>query len=360
MKRVLIICAHRPQRSPSQRYRFEQYLPFLKEQGYEFTWSYLIKEKEDKNFYAAGHYLLKARIILRAYWQRWLDLSRANQFDLVFIQRESVFTGSTFFEAGLAKKKIPFIFDFDDSIWMADTSPANKKFEWLKRPEKLFESLRLASAVTAGNAYLADKARYYNANTTIIPTSIDTGIHRPLQLPHERIVIGWSGSISTIKHFQLVRPVLKRLFEKYGSRLQFMIIADKTYSDPELPITSAIWSVEEEVTLLNKFDIGLMPLPDDYWSRGKCGLKGLSYMACGVATVMSPVGVNTEIIQDGQNGRLASTEEEWFEVLSELIEHLELRKRLAAAGRQTVEQKYSVNALKALYLKVFQSVNTAR
>lgn len=355
MKRVLIICAHRPNRSPSQRYRFEQYLPFLQSQGYEFTWSYLIKEKEDRKFYADGHYLLKVKVLLRAYWIRYKDILRADSFDIVFEQRESLFTGSVFFETAIRKKNKFFILDFDDSIWMADTSPANKKFEWLKQPKKIFDVFNLATTIIAGNAYLAKRAKEFNANVVIIPTTIDTDKHRPLPKLNKtgKITIGWSGSVSTIKHFLLLKPVIGRLKMRYGDALEFIILADKTYTDPEIDLVSKIWTPENEVSVLNSFDIGVMPLPDDAWSQGKCGLKGLSYMACGVATVMSPVGVNKTIIDQGKNGILAEDEIDWFNAISQLIDQPELRQNIAAAGRQTVIDKFSVEANKHNYLAVF-------
>ena len=356
MKQVLIVCAHRPNRSPSQRYRFEQYLPYLQAQGFEFTWSYLISEKDDEGFYAPGNYFRKAKVLLGAYVKRYRDLLRVKNFDIVFEQRESVFTGSVFFERGVVKKGVRLIYDFDDSIWMADTSPANKKFEWLKRPKKIFEVFTLASSIIAGNEYLAKRAQEHNRYPTIIPTTIDTDVHMPLEKPaSKKIRIGWSGSISTIKHFQLLRLVLGRIKMRYQNLVEVAVLADKHYSDPEIELVSLIWTAESEVEQLNTFDIGVMPLPDDAWSQGKCGLKGLSYMACGIPTIMSPVGVNKTIIKSGQNGILALDEIEWFDALSSLIENAQLRRTLGENGRETVIEKYSVEANKHKYLEVFRN-----
>ena len=355
MKRVLLVCAHRPNRSPSQRYRFEQYLPYLESQGYSFTWSYLIKEHEDQKFYSAGNYFLKAKILLRAYLIRYKDLLRMSQFDIVFEQRESLFTGSAFFERAVFAKKIPLIFDFDDSIWMADTSPANKKFEWLKEPKKIYEVFDYATVVIAGNSILARRAKEYTPDVVIIPTTIDTNLHVPIQKPKaSKIRIGWSGSISTIKHFLLLLPVLSRLKMKYGNSIEVAVLADKPYSSPEQEIVSLIWSPDTEVAHLNTFDIGVMPLPDDAWSQGKCGLKGLSYMACGIPTVMSAVGVNSEIISHQQNGFLAEDENEWYDCLCALIDNAALRKQIGEKGRATVLERYSVEANKQKYLQVFE------
>ncbi len=358
MKRVLLICAHRRDRSPSQRYRFEQYLEYLTTQGFDFTFANLLSEQEDLVFYAKGHLLQKMVIIVKTLLQRKKELQHIRNYDLVFIQRESNFLGSTFFERGLKKKGIPFIFDFDDSIWLADTSPGNKKWEWLKVPDKLFTTAELANLVIAGNRYLAEKVRDVNQHVVIIPTSIDTEIHRPVPALRntDTVVIGWSGSISTIKHFNSLVPVLKQIQQKYKTGVLFRLLADKAYVHSELQVDSLIWSAGTEVQVLNSFDIGIMPLPDDEWSRGKCGLKGLSFMACGVATVMSSVGVNVDIIEDKINGRLAVDEEDWLKILCELIENKEERKRLGDAGRLRVEARYSTTVLKPIYLECFKRV----
>lgn len=361
MKEVLIICAHRRGRSPSQRYRFEQYLDYLSTQGFRFKYSNLLTQEDDAVFYSQGNLLKKIWILFRSVLQRMRDLRRLKHIDLVFIQRESHFLGSTFFERGVKKAGIPMIFDFDDSIWLADTSPGNKKWQWLKSPDKIFSSIRLADLVFAGNAYLVEKAAAFNKNIFLLPTTIDTDQHfpQPELRNSDVVVLGWSGSISTIKHFNLLLPVLKRLSAKYGKAIRFRLLADKNYQS-DLALESLIWSADTEVQVLNSFDIGLMPLPDDEWSRGKCGLKGLSYMACGVATVMSAVGVNSEIIETGKNGYLAGTEEEWFQLLCDLIDNKEKRLQLGEAGRKTVLARYSVEANKQNYLELFQNAIPTR
>lgn len=360
MPSILIIADHRLKRSPSQRYRFEQYLNFWKAEGFDWELSEIITEKDDQVFYAPGNYTRKAWIILKSFLIRWKDLKRAKQFDLVFIQREALLIGSSWFEKQFYKRN-KVIFDFDDSIWLLDTSPENKKFEFLKDPEKTKNNIRHSHAVIAGNAFLADYARQFNNNVYIIPTTIDTDFHKVPENSgaiqrHKKTVIGWSGSISTIKHFEMIIPVLKKIQAKYPERTEIHVIGQGSYSHPGLELTSKNWTADTEVADLQTFDIGIMPLPDDEWVKGKCGLKGLSYMACGVATVMSPVGVNTDIIEHGKNGLLASTEDEWFEALCYFIENPALRAESGLAGRQTVVENYSVKANKHKYLGVLKSL----
>jgi glycosyltransferase involved in cell wall biosynthesis len=366
---ILFIADHRINRSPSQRYRFEQYLAHFKAEGFSYELSEIISEADDNVFYRPGNYFKKATVLLKSFFIRWKDLRRANQFDLVFIQREALLIGSSFFEKQFFKRS-KVIFDFDDSIWLLDTSPENKKFEFLKNPDKTKINIRNAHTVIAGNAFLANYAKQFNPNVVIIPTTIDTEFHKPSLTPshdvsrsvdalsksEKKIVIGWSGSISTLKHFEMAIPVLKKIQAKYPGQTEIHVIGQGSYSHPELDIISKSWSAETEVQDLTAFDIGIMPLPDDEWVKGKCGLKGLSYMACGVATVMAPVGVNTDIIQHQKNGLLAASEEEWIAALSYLIESPQIRMELGQAGRQTVVEKYSVEAHKQNYTAVLNSL----
>jgi glycosyltransferase involved in cell wall biosynthesis len=358
MPKVLILCAHRPKRSPSQRYRFEQYLPFLESKGYQFIWSYLLNENDDRVFYSQGNPHKKFLILLKNYLQRKKDIRNFRNYDIILIQREAMFTGTSFVEKAAFKSNAKVIFDFDDSIWLEDTSPGNKKFAWIKKPAKFFENIQNAHLVTAGNTYLADKAKPYNKSVVIIPTTIDTDIHKPKRdiENKEFVTIGWSGSISTIKHFELLIPVLKKIKEKYGPKVGFKIMGDPDYVCQEINVKSVAWNEKSEVDELNSFDIGLMPLPNDEWSKGKCGLKGLSYMSCSVATVMSPVGINKEIIQHSINGMLAETDEEWFNILCYLIDNPDSRKEIGSKGRETVAEFYSVEANKNKYLNAFQNL----
>jgi len=276
MPHVLILCAHRPRRSPSQRYRFEQYLPFLEQNGFTFTFSYLLNEKDDVLFYSKGNFLTKVFILIKSVFIRLKDWGRFKKFDTIFIQREASFLGTAFFEKRAKASGVPVIFDFDDSIWLADTSPGNKKWEWIKKPAKFFENVAAANTVIAGNAYLADKAKTANKNTIIIPTTIDTNIHQPKPgiKNTQHLTIGWSGSISTIKHFELLVPVLIRLKERFKDRIRFKVIGDKNYSNALLPVEAVAWSEATEVDELNSLNIGITE--KNIAAYAKCGVDFIS------------------------------------------------------------------------------------
>lgn len=357
-KKILFITPHRPGRSPSQRFRFEEYLNYFKEKGYNYTLSFLIKETEDKLFYSKGKEIQKFFLFVKFFLKRCFDVVRSFRYDIVFIQREMYFIGPPIFEWLLRFSRAKMIFDFDDSIWLQNVSDANKKYQWLKSFGKTAKIISYADMVFAGNEYLKEYASEYSKNIKIVPTTIDTTEYTPVEDKHRNgaINIGWSGSFTTIQHFKYAEGFLKKLAEKYPGKISITVIGDSHYQNKTLPVRAYDWNKDEELEKLASFDIGIMPLPDDNWAKGKCGLKGLQYMALGIPTLMSPVGVNTEIIQDGENGYLAGNDEEWIEKISLLIESPDLRKRIGAAGRQTVEERYSFNAWKGKYVSYFEEL----
>jgi glycosyltransferase involved in cell wall biosynthesis len=356
MKKILFGVLHRPDRSPSQRFRFEQYLEYLKENGYDYEYSYLIRAEDDKIFYGKGNYLKKFLILWRSILKRWKEMRNAKKYDIVFVQRECFMLGTTFFEKGFAKRT-KMVFDFDDSIWLQVISEGNKALGFLKDASKTEKIIKAAHLVFAGNEYLANYARQFNKNVVIIPTTIDTEEYKRMQLPETtQVCIGWSGSFTTIEHFQYAIPALLKIKEKYGDKVCFKVIGDGTYRHEELGIQGLPWTKQDELKELSGIDIGIMPLPDDEWTNGKCGLKGLQYMALDIATIMSPVGVNTEIIQDGVNGFLAGPVDEWVDKISRLVEDAALRKSLGAAGRKTVVEQYSVSSQRERYLQYFNEL----
>lgn len=361
MPKILFIAAHRQHRSPSQRFRFEQYFSFLEKNGFECRLAPLLDEEEDKIFYSEGNLFKKALVLLNSYRKRQKDIALAREYDILFIQREAYMAGGAFFEKQFKKTGKKIVFDFDDAIWLPNISDSNRRFTWMKNPSKTSEIIALSDAVIAGNTYLAGYAKRYNANVHCIPTTIDTGYHqRKAPHPGTTLCIGWTGSHTTIQHFNHAIPVLKELKQRYGNKISFKVIGDPYYRNEELNIQGEKWDLHDEIEQLSKIDIGIMPLPDNEWSQGKCGLKGLQYMALEIPCVMSPVGVNREILEDGVNGFLAGPDTEWVEKISRLIEDPELRQKIGSQARRTVEEKYSVNSQKERYLGLLKSLVTPK
>lgn len=356
---ILFIGPHRPDRNASQRFRIEQFIPYLEAAAFKCDYSWFLNEKDDRIFYRRGSMLQKGLVFLKAIMIRARDAMQAGRYDIIFVQREALMTGSVLFEKQFARSKAKMVFDFDDAIWLEDTSEANQSFRWLKRPAKTAEIIAMADHVIAGNSYLARYAQQYNIHVTIVPTVVDTTRYSDTGTayrPDKPVVIGWMGSHSTMKHFRLLLPVLKKLKEKYQEQIMIKVVTDKSSNAIEPWIVQEPWSSERELELLRSFDIGVMPLPDDEWSKGKCGFKAIQYMAMKIPAVVAAVGVNTSIITQGVNGFIAAHDEEWEKYLSILIDHNGTRQAIGLAARKTVEQHYSVQSQLPILEALFRSL----
>src|SRR5688572_15988521 len=342
--------------SPSQRYRIEQWEPLLREQGVEITYEPFECPELNALLYQQGKLARKLMLVAEGFGRRFSAVKKARDFDLVYILREAALLGPPIFERLVHQPGVPIVFDFDDAIFVSYRSPSNGYLSYLKFASKTKTICRIASHVMVGNPYLAEYARQVNDRVTVIPTTIDT---EKYQVPERGStsgppVIGWTGSYSTVQHLDTLRGALKKLAQTESFRLR--VIGTPTYECAPIDVEAMQWRANTELEDLSAIDIGVMPLPDDRWSKGKCGLKALQFMALGIPTVCSPVGVNTDIIQDDRNGFIAGSEEEWVDKLGRLIRSHELRQRLGQAGRATVEQKYSAITQTPRVYEIFKSV----
>lgn len=354
--KIIFLSVHRKERSPSQRFRFEQYLDFLNKNNFSTLHFFLVSESDDKILYNKRNFFAKSFLIFK-YILKLNKLCRSiHNYDICYVQRESIFIWTHYFEKKIAKKT-KLVFDFDDSIWLENVSNANKLFKWLKNPNKTKKIISFSDLIFSGNEYLSNYASRFNKNTVIIPTTIDTEMYQNnFNNNNNKIIIGWSGSITTIQHFEYALPFLKKIFHKYKNTIEIKVIGDGSYVNENLKIKALPWCKETEIKDLCSFDIGIMPLPNNEWAKGKCGLKGLQYMALGIPAILSAVGVNNDIIDDGKNGFLAKNNDEFESKLELLINSKKLRLQLGENGKKTVEEKYSVNAWKSKYLEYFNNL----
>jgi glycosyltransferase involved in cell wall biosynthesis len=342
--RILALVPNLYDTSPGQRFRLEQWMPLLRASGVEITLAPFECEELHRLLHQPGRIARKLWLIGRAFGRRVRTLMQVRKYDAIYVFREASMLGPPLFEHWASRTGVPMIFDFDDAIFVPYVSPSNGYLSYLKFPGKTRAICRLSAHVMAGNPYLAEYARQVNDNVTIIPTTIDTDKYSIAQ-PYSREgagsvpVIGWSGSFSTVQHLDTLRGALQRLARQ--ERFKLCVIGTPRYDLDGVEVEALPWRAATELDDLSAIDIGVMPLPDDQWSKGKCGLKALQYMALGIPTICSPVGVNSEIIHEGENGLLAGSEDEWVEKLALLLRSPDLRCRLGAAGRATVEQKYS-------------------
>lgn len=354
--RLLAIVPSLYDTSPGQRYRIEQWEPLLGERGVSIDYHSFEDEELHALIYKAGNMRQKLRLVARSFARRAALLRSLRQYDAVYVFREAALLGPPVFERMIHRARVPFIFDFDDAIFVPYRSPSNGYLSYLKFPTKTRTICRLASHVMAGNPFLADYARQVNEHVTIVPTTIDTQKYAvdEAKATADPPVIGWSGSYSTVQHLDTLRGALQRLAREERFRLR--VIGTPRYELEGVEVEASQWRAETETADLGVMDIGIMPLPDDRWSKGKCGLKALQYMALGIPTICSPVGVNSDIIRDGENGLIAATEDEWVEKLKGLLRSAELRKRLGRAGRATVEAEYSALVQAPRVYQILESV----
>lgn len=354
-KSIYFIVPYPRGEAPSQRFRFEQYIDFLEENGFEIHFFPFLSEKTWKTLYQEGKFFQKGMGILRSFFSRFTILFTLYRADFIFIHREASHIGPPIFEWFIAKVlRRKFIYDFDDAIWLPNYSESNAKFHRLKAYWKVKYCMKWAHQVTAGNAYLANYAQQFNNNVQVIPTTIDTENHHNVMTNQEteKVVIGWTGTHTTMHYLDELVPVLQQLEANYD--FIFLVISNQAANYDLKSLQFIPWNKTTEIEDLAKINIGVMPLKKDIWSEGKCGFKGLQYMALEIPTIMSPVGVNTTIVADGVNGFLAETSEQWYAALESLLLDKKRRIQIGKAGKKRIDEAYSVKANQNNYLKLFQ------
>lgn len=355
-KTIYILSPYPYGTAPSQRFRYEQYIEGFRKNGFSVELFPFIDEKGWDVLYQEGYLLQKVMTMLRGVWRRIRLMFRLKKADFIVVHREMSQFGPPVFEwftAKILKKK--YIYDFDDAIWLPNYSESNAKIHWIKCYWKVPHCIRWADQITVGNLYLANYARKYNENVVIIPTTIDMENHhnRTIDFRTEQCIIGWTGSHSTMHYLVDIVPVIKRLESEFD--FTFMVISNEKPDFDSKSLVYKKWNKDTEIDDLSSFSIGVMPLKEDKWSQGKCGFKALQYMSLGIPSVISPVGVNVEIVEDGKNGFLASDNEKMYESLKCLLLDSELRKKIGLAGQETIRNHYSVASNYVKYERLFHN-----
>lgn len=321
----------------SSRVRFLQYLPYFKAQGVNVSVVPLFSDAYVRSLYEGGS---RWREVVAGYMRRIWALLQVRRFDVVIIEKELFPFLPAFAERLLRVSGVPYVVDYDDALFHRYDLHSSKLVRGVLG-RKIDSVMRHAAVVVAGNDYLAERARQAGARRVeLIPTVVDTHRYQPRQAPpNETPVIGWIGTPKTSRYLQPLLPV----FEALQARMRVRVVAVGARSEDfaGTPVETLPWSEESEVQSIQQFDIGIMPLPDSPWERGKCGYKLIQCMACGVPVVASPVGVNTVIVNSGKNGLLAR-DDEWEEQLTTLLQDPELRRSFGAQGRKDVENWYSL------------------
>ena len=323
-----------PRGCASSRYRAYQYIEPLKKHGIDLvvkstypSWIYEMRKRSEPR-----SWLLDGLTVAISLFRDIAYLISAARADIVFIVRDAAPFSLTLLLRLLRKKGKPIIFDFDDAVYL--------------KARHIRNYVNVANVVFAGNSELANWAGKANKSTIVIPTVIDVSRYHT-QNCHKnsdsRFVIGWIGSPSTATFLEIVRPGLQKL----GSivPLELKLIGGSIPEIPGVNTKSIPWSEDTETDEIANFDVGISPLAEDEFTRGKCGVKALQYMAAGVPVVASPVGVHKNIIKHGANGFLASSENDWFQYLQLLVQDTNLRVAIGQSARESVEKYYSLDIM---------------
>lgn len=316
---------------PSSRFRISQYAPLLLKQDIQLRTRYHYPSK-DSSPAPWAHMVKKLTGINQ--WRIWNVLQDINRLPLIVQQYnyDLIWQSRMLLPYLLQADRVitrPVIFDLDDAIWLTEGK------------ERTGKALAKADMIFVGNDYLADWAGRYNQKLVRIPTTVDTNIFYPIKEKQDQFTIGWIGSPSNFKYLSVIEAPIRTFLERHENA-RFMIISSEMPAEIKFSnkVVFSKWNPETENEMINKFSIGIMPLTDDEWTRGKCGFKLIQYMACGKAVVASPVGVNNKLLEPG-TGLSANHEKEWLEAFESLFNDEKLRLSMGTAGRELVQENYN-------------------
>lgn len=293
-----------------------------------------------------GHTASKIWLQLVALFKRLGVMWRCRDYDLVFMQRECLPGGPLLLERWFKWLRKVTVFDYDDALFIYKPNTFSPMANLFKNPQRIGAIMKRVDCVLAGNDWLRDKAANYcsDSRTFYVAEDLDRYTVRPFERTASTVTVGWLGSPSTEKYLDLIRPALQALSAKYPE-MRLKIIGGGRFTDPGIAVEHVPWSLEEEVAQLHSFDVGIMPLPMEEWSRGKSGGKARTCMAVGIPVVCTRIGFNEELIHDGETGFLADSLEGWIQALSSLIESPELRWQVGCAARKEVAGRFALDLL---------------
>ena len=355
-KKILVICPHPENIAPGQRLKYEQYFDHWRQNGYEIKVSPFFSNRMQSILYSKRNKIEKIFWVLSAYLKRIGTLFTLKQYDLVYVFLWVTPFGYPLMEKLYVTMNKNMVYDIDDAIFMKAQSIMNRSIDFIRGRSKPFFLMKHAKHVIACTPFLTDVAVTYNKNVTDISSTINTDTYQPVNnyRNDHKMILGWSGSHSTSPFLYLLKEVLLELNERVPFKL--VVMGDASFNIEGLEVEAIPWSVENEVPTLQRFDIGLYPLPmDNKWVLGKSGLKALQYMAIGLPVVATAIGANYRIIENGKTGFLVKTKEEWIEHLLLLMNDPELRKNMGNAARESVERNYSIHANAPVYLSIIEA-----
>jgi len=324
---------------PGQRFRWEQWRPGLLEHGVDLEFLPFSTQRLHQAR-ANGRGTEAALEAVRRYPQWLVEVLRSRRAPLFVIARNAALSGPPLVELALHRLNKPFVYDFDDAIYLGPPSGDSWAKRLVRSDWRVGAISKRATLVSVGNATLAAYAHQFTDQVEVWPTTISLASYteRPQPVEDDIPVIGWSGSHTTAGYIENLLPLLRELRTRFPFRLN---IVGAQIDLGSLEGQCIPWSPEIEVPALQAMDVGLMPLDYDMWARGKCALKALQYSGVGVPAVVSDVGVNREAVVDGETGYVVRTDEEWLEALARLLKDRPKRIQMGKAGRTHVRKHFS-------------------
>ena len=355
-KKIAVVCPHQIDIAPGQRLKYEQYFKDWENNNWDITVLPFNDTKLQAIIYKKGFFVAKVLGVLRGYINRIKLLFKLKKYDVVYVFLWVTPFGFPVFERLYAKFSKKLIYDIDDAIFLSNSSEYNSIVGKLKGKTKPFSLMKNAAHVITCTPFLDEIARKYNQKTTDISSTINTDTYQAVNhyKNDHTLVLGWSGSHSTSKYLYLLKDVLIKLNQDYPFKL--LVMGDAKFNIEGIDVEALAWSEEIEISTLQRFDIGLYPLPNEQWVLGKSGLKALQYMAVGLPVVATAIGANYRVISDEETGFLVNTEEEWLLALKKLIGNGALRESFGKNGRAKVESSYSIKATAPIYLKIINEL----
>lgn len=357
-KKVLILCPYPEDVAPSQRLKFEQYYKFFREAGYELSIRPFVSRNFWKVIYKKGHYFQKIGYTALGYLGRLRDIFGLKKYDIVYVHLWVTPLGPPLFEKLVRRFSRKIIFDIDDLVYLKGIkSKASPLISSLKGTNKPLYMMRVADHVITCTPYLDEFVRKVNLHTTDISSTVDTNQYiarTEYSIRSGKLVIGWSGSLSTSKYLHLLDDVFRELAKKIDFKL--LVIGDPDFFIEGIDVESIGWSKEQELSTISRFDIGVYPLPDEEWVYGKSGLKAIQYMAMGIPTIATAIGANFRVIENTRSGFLVKAKDEWVQKILELAHDISLRQELGKNARLRVEEYFSIQANKSTYIGILDDL----
>lgn len=340
--KVLAIVPYHPDFCAGQRFRIENWAKELSGRGIVVEYLHFTDENLTDVLYQSGKHIKKAVLMLGAFVRQLKNTLTVEKPDIIYIYQEAALAGPAIIERIVRRWNIPIIYDMDEPLFIPYQSNSNGLFTKLKFFSKVNEIFKMSDTVFAVNKVIADYAEKFNDDVHIVPMTVDTERYKPREnkIKNNQPIVAWVGTRTNQPNIELAVPAMRKLRKDH--EFIFRIVADEPMTFEGLDVEFIKWEFKKEVPLLQESDIGIVPVKESSWSPWKFFFKTIQFMSLGMPIVATATGSNVEIIEDGVNGFLVKTEQDWHDKIKLLIENGELRSKLGKEARKTVLERFDI------------------